>query len=289
MALGGVASAAQADRGHSARLDPRAGVDARVVGSFAMTGRVTVATNVRGERVGQRVRRTWRIIPAQCDRSVCQVLNLDRQRSAGLHDQVSLHRLWRGYYTGTGMFYAALRCRGRVYPHGSEVPYELTLTVTRAVVVEGVAFAQGIVATYDSRGRLDSTPCPLGLSRDGARYAGTTNIPSPPVASFADTIDAASAGGSFLDTSIKGRGGAALVSVAWQFGDPSSGPANSSALPNPTHVFSGRGVYTVSLTVTDSNGLSSATAQQVTIPGPPEAAFRFGPTSSAMHASSYSP
>jgi PKD repeat protein len=164
------------------------------------------------------------------------------------------------------LFYAAVRCRGKVYPRGTEVPYRLALTVTRAVVVEGIAFAQRIAATYDNPGRLDSTPCQLGLSRDAARYSGTTSLPSPPVASFTETIDPASASASFSDQSVSGRAGAALVSEAWQFGDPGSGSANAATGPNPTHTFSAPGTYTVSLTVTDANGLSSTSAQQVTIP-----------------------
>jgi hypothetical protein len=260
-ALGGVASAARADREHSSRLGAPSGVDARVVGSFAMTGQVTVATNVRGERVGQRVTRTWRIIPWPCNGSVCQVLNLDRQRGGGLHDHVLLRRLRPGYYAGTGMFYAALRCRGRVYPHGSEVPYKLTLTVTRAVVVEGIAFAQQIVATYDSPGRLDSTPCPLGLSRDAASYAGTTNVPSPPVASFAETIS----GGTFFfqDSSAPGFGGSPIVGWGWDFGDPSSGPLDTSTARDPSHTFSAPGNYTVTLTVTAADGLTASTTQAI--------------------------
>lgn len=39
-----------------------------------------------------------------------------------------------------------------------------------------------------------------------------------------------------------------VSSYTWNFGDPASGPANTSALMNPTHVFSGPGIYTVTLT-----------------------------------------
>jgi hypothetical protein len=267
--LGGVAPVAQADRGRFAGRGRGGGVDARVVGSFAMLARVTVATNVRGEHVGQQLRRTWRIVPAGCNRSVCRVLSLDRERSAGIHDHISLHRLRRGYYTGSGTLYAGLRCRGRIYPHGNEIPYKLTLTVTRVVVVQRTPFAQRIAATYVNPGRLDRTPCPLGLSRDAARYTGATKAPSPPVAAFAETVNPVTVTASFSDESVAGRGGAALVSEAWQFGDPGSGVANTATGRNPAHVFSGPGTYTVSLTVTDANGLSSATTQPVTIPAPP--------------------
>jgi len=44
----------------------------------------------------------------------------------------------------------------------------------------------------------------------------------------------------------------AAVSYQWNFGDPASGPANTSALPNPTHTYSQLGTYDVSLVA--SNG-----------------------------------
>lgn len=39
-----------------------------------------------------------------------------------------------------------------------------------------------------------------------------------------------------------------VTNYSWNFGDPASGPTNTSALANPVHVFSGPGIYTVSLT-----------------------------------------
>ena len=40
-----------------------------------------------------------------------------------------------------------------------------------------------------------------------------------------------------------------IVAVNWNFGDPASGAANTSTLLNPTHIFTGPGVYTVTLDV----------------------------------------
>lgn len=39
-----------------------------------------------------------------------------------------------------------------------------------------------------------------------------------------------------------------VSSYTWNFGDPLSGPANASSLANPSHVFSGPGTYSISLT-----------------------------------------
>ncbi len=44
------------------------------------------------------------------------------------------------------------------------------------------------------------------------------------------------------------------VTVVWDFGDPASGADNTSTLPNPNHVFSSKGTYIVSVTVTHPCG-----------------------------------
>jgi PKD repeat protein len=47
----------------------------------------------------------------------------------------------------------------------------------------------------------------------------------------------------------------------WNFGDPSTGAANTSTLANPVHVFSGPGTYTVRLIVSSCAGLDTLYAQ----------------------------
>ncbi|RYE24440.1 MAG: PKD domain-containing protein, partial [Sphingobacteriales bacterium] len=41
---------------------------------------------------------------------------------------------------------------------------------------------------------------------------------------------------------------------AWNFGDPASGANNTSAVQNPSHVYTNTGTYTVTVTVTNTNG-----------------------------------
>jgi PKD repeat protein len=209
-----------------------------------------------------------------CAGNVCQALDLDRERSAGIDEPLVLHRVAAGTYTGSGSFYVALKCKHKTYPHGSRAPYRITLTVSSAVSVQGIAFARGITATYRNSKRSDSTPCVL-RSHDAARYTGnaTSAIPSPPAASFSTQVDGATDSAAFTDTSTSAPGGAQLVSTQWSFGDPASGAGDSSTEAAPSHQFSGPGVYSVTLTVTDANGLSSTTTQPVTAPGPPTAAF----------------
>lgn len=56
-----------------------------------------------------------------------------------------------------------------------------------------------------------------------------------------------------------------VASVTWNFGDAASGANNTSTLFSPTHVFSAPDVYTVSLTITLTNGVSETTTQNVLI------------------------
>jgi hypothetical protein len=242
--------------------------DARVLGSFTMLARVTTAVNVRGEHAGQLLRRSWTITPRDCEASVCGQLLLVRQRSGGLHQRVTLRRAAPGRYTGSGAFWVALRCLGRVHRLGSRVPFRITLTVTAAQQVEDVAFARRIAATYVNPRRTDTTRCPLGPSHDAARYTGTATsaLPPPPVAQFTDQVDAATQAASFTDTSAPASGGAQITSQLWNFGDPASGAQDTSTERNPAHRFTAPGSYQVALTVTDGNGLTATTAQTVTVP-----------------------
>lgn len=49
----------------------------------------------------------------------------------------------------------------------------------------------------------------------------------------------------------------------WNFGDPASGPSDTSSSPNPSHTYNSPGSYNVSLTVTSSHGCTST----ITLPG----------------------
>jgi PKD repeat protein len=66
----------------------------------------------------------------------------------------------------------------------------------------------------------------------------------------------------FIDTSQSFNG--PITTYSWDFGDPGSGPANTSVLQNPAHTFSACGTYTVSLIVTNTNN-NSDTAQQTLV------------------------
>lgn len=59
------------------------------------------------------------------------------------------------------------------------------------------------------------------------------------------------------------------ASYSWNFGDPASGANNTSTLQHPQHNYSGLGVFTATLTVTNGCGNSATTTDVVTIVNAP--------------------
>jgi PKD repeat protein len=259
---------------HAARPRQVRAVDARVAASFVMHGRIVAAVRVRGERTGQAITRDWTFIGQACAGDVCRRLLLRRERSDQQYSSLVLRPVGPGRYAGNGSFSAGLECKGRLYPQGEVAPYRVTVTVTQAIAIQGIEFARSLDATYSNRNRADHTPCPIGPSHDAAVYTGVAAaLPSPPNASLSVVLSPATDGAQFTDTSTPGTGAAPLVLRRWVFGDPASGGADVAGAAQVTHAFSAPGVYVVSLTVTDANGLSSTTRQAVIAPGPPQAAF----------------
>ncbi len=69
----------------------------------------------------------------------------------------------------------------------------------------------------------------------------------------------------FTDTSDVASG--SIVSWLWDFGDPGSGPLNTSILQNPQHSYTAVGNYTVTLTVTTNNGCVATRSSSFTVNG----------------------
>jgi hypothetical protein len=159
---------------------PLAGT-ARLQGQFQLTGRITVARHVRGERLGQIVLRSWTFTPL-CALPACETVALTRQRAAGT-DSLVLHIVSTDLYTGTGSFYAPLRCGGRTVLKGESVPFTISVQITNASVVNGVPAATELTASYTNSRRTNLTRCVAAPGHDAAVYRGSLTNPASPPAS----------------------------------------------------------------------------------------------------------
>ena len=162
---------------------PPTPANARLQGQFNLTGLVTVAENVRGERPGQTVTRTWTFTPT-CATGVCSTIALVRSRAAG-SDRLVLGLRGPGYYVGTGRFFAPLRCGRRTWRRGSVVPFTISVEVTAAALAGSEIVATHIRATYTNRSRSNRTPCVAVLGHDAAVYTGLFVGAAPPSGSTA--------------------------------------------------------------------------------------------------------
>jgi hypothetical protein len=260
--------AALAITASSALVVPAPGLaaPARLGGTFAMLGKLTYVRNVYGEHRGQRVQRTWIFFP-HCASGVCNRVTLVRRRSGKqIRDVVVLKRRHQNQYVGSGHFWIALNCAGKVIPHGGRATEKITVRVTRTQVIGTTLFAAGIKATYQNPRRVNRTACPGGIGRDAAIYSGslTSTLPPPPVVGFSVATNPTAASASFTDQSGPGVSGAPIISWGWNFGDAAS-PTNISSSRDPTHQFSAHGTYTVTLQVQDANGQTATTTQQLTL------------------------
>jgi hypothetical protein len=150
---------------------------ARLSGTFVMTGAVTKAVGVPGERAGDTIHRTWAFLPL-CASGPCTAVELVRSRQGGT-DRVLLHQRGPAFYTGVGTFLAPTRCHGVRYRKGVLVPFTISLRVVTAAALGSAVQATGVSAFYRNRKRLNLTKCFAAPSYDSARYLGAL-LPPPP-------------------------------------------------------------------------------------------------------------
>src|SRR6266516_4281191 len=107
-----------------------------------------------------------------------------------------------------------------------------------------------------------------GATNTSSQSVTVTAANQPPVAAFTPSCSALTC--SFTSTSSDPDG--TIAAYSWNFGDGS--PAATT--PNPSHTYGAGGSYTVTLQVTDNQGATNSTSQNVTVTAtnqPPVAAF----------------
>ena len=235
-------------------------VDARLQGEFAMKGKITRADNVKGEHRGQTVKRKWRFKSRCAPGPFCKSVFLRRERARHRVDKLTLTRTGAGTYSGHGRFFFSLRCAGRVYKHGGEAKFKITVVITKATTIQTEPFATAVTARYSNGHRINHTECGGDLGRDGASYTGKVkSLPGPPTANF-DATPGPNQTVSFTDRSTRGAGKSPIATRHWDFGD-----GRTSSERNPSHRYAAPGPYTVTLTVTDQNGLTGMASKPVTV------------------------
>ena len=106
-----------------------------------------------------------------------------------------------------------------------------------------------------------------------AHYASALTIYDASIAGF--SFSGLCAGSlTFLTDLTQSSAGNATTGWNWNFGDPNSGVNNISAQQNPQHLFSGAGIYNVTLTVENSVGCIGTTTLAITVSPKPTLDFQ---------------
>lgn len=135
---------------------------------------------------------------------------------------------------------------------------------------------QNPVHTFKAAGTYSVSLVASNLGGSGTRTQSVIVVVAPPVANFTFAPTSPLAGQTVQLTDSSSN---TPTSWAWNFGDPNSGAANTSALQNPTHVFAAPGVYPISLTAGNVGGSGSRNHAVTVVAGPPVASFTFTPPS----------
>ncbi len=109
---------------------------------------------------------------------------------------------------------------------------------------------------------------------DSAKQTVTVNPNPTPV--FTANVVCLGSNTAFTDATTVGCGGTE-ASWSWNFGDPTTAPNNTSAVQDPTHIFSGIGTYQVSFEITTAGGCKDSITTPVNVVGAPVAKFTSTP------------
>lgn len=142
-------------------------------------------------------------------------------------------------------------------PTGSSLTYAWTKVSGPGTVTVANAAAASTTASFSAAGvyvlRLTASDSLLSAS-DDVTVTATANV--APVANFTSTANAFVV--QFTDASTDSDG--SIASRAWNFGD-----GTSSTVTSPSKTYAAAGTYTVTLTVTDNEGLTNTKSATVTV------------------------
>ena len=226
-----------------------------IEGSWTVTSRVVAAEGRALPATGAVRRSTYHA--RRCS-APCRV-RLSERLPGGGRPIVAFTREDRTY---SGEATTRLRCPGGRVRARVEDRFQITRRVRRA--------GRRLAANLGGRATITGS-CGGRESRLVVRWsAERSDLPEPPTPSFSsgpDPVSLSVDGGvaTFEDTSADDIDGGTIVSWEWDFGDPASGAANTASGREASHRYAAVGTFTVSLTVTDDDGLSATVRDVVNV------------------------
>ncbi len=144
--------------------------------------------------------------------------------------------------------------------YGSSDPQTVSTTITVPSDAAEGQTRMRVMQEYDSYHTDPTADQSYGETEDYTVSVGTSSSNSPPTASFSYSPTSPVVGESIQFTDGSSDSDGSISSWSWAFGD-----GTSSTSQNPTHSYSSSGTYTVELTVTDDDGATNTTSQDITV------------------------
>jgi len=234
---------------------PAAATPPAIEGSWTVRARVVSARGGARPPAGSRRSAEYGARPCSAP---CLVRLAERLPGGG-HPVIAFSRSGR-IYSGTAR--TRMRCAGgRVRARVTD-RFQISSRVRR----NGRRLAANLSGDAILRGT-----CNGAAARLVVRWTAVRNdLPEPPTPGFTtapDPVSLKADGGlaTFEDTSVDDLDGGEVVGWQWDFGDPASGASNVATGPRVTHTYTTVGTFTVTLTVTDDDGLRASVSDVISV------------------------
>lgn len=133
----------------------------------------------------------------------------------------------------------------------------------------GTATGEVVTHAYNATGAYEVTLTVAGPGgTDTATRSAGVSAKQPPLANFDISPSNPLTGRAVQFTDVSSPGSAAITTWAWDFGD-----GTTSTERNPSHIYTARGDYEITLTVSSAHGSASRARQVTVLPPPPVADF----------------